>query len=160
MISDRLTPSGRALAFACFVFFFAPAFTLAVKEWRTVYEWTLPVTRWVDFSAIEIPDYAVGEDPMMENHRAVYKPILVDYAVEITNAETGEEVCQGGGKGIQMQPTETDTWKGAMSRFIQNKCHTKLPPGRYFAEMLLCFYTPAGVERCLPKTSNTFEVLP
>lgn len=160
MISSKLTPPARAVFFGLFVFFFAPAFTLAVKEWQAVYEWSLPVERWVDFKRIEIPDFKAGADPLMENHRTVSKSVLVDYKVELTDAETRVEVCQGGGDRIQMQPTRDDVWRGRVRNFLQSDCHTRLRPGRYFAEMTLCFQTPSGVERCLSRKSNTFEVTP
>lgn len=125
---------------------------------RTYYENFIPSIL-VYEATLLVPDFKTGEDTIIQYNREINANFIAQYYVEVKNALTGENVCEGSGSASYtiedvLTPPILFSW------YVNSDCVTKIPEGQYFVEAVHIIEQEHENSIHVTTISNIFNVTP
>lgn len=122
---------------------------------------TMPVTH-IFQADVFVPDFIVGEDPLITYESTKFQTFSGDFDVEIKNSN-GMPICRGQGRNITYTPDDTVPSDATLSWFMWNQhppdCAVeRLHPGRYFLDVTYTIRVEGYPIRYYRIKSNVFNV--
>lgn len=129
-------------------------------QWR--YRANVPADNWFSVYAITVPNFKVGENPIITFDRRIKEPFLGFWVIEVERAEeNGRFLAECSGSGINSYqvvdylPKNSVTWDW----FIGKRCDT-LPVGEYRLRGSWTMKRDDWPEKVVVAYSNLFKVTP
>lgn len=125
---------------------------------KRIYRNSINASEWMTYENVQVPDFHVGENPMVYATRKVTRDLTGRYLVDVYRVNGGQ-VCTGSGEA-QYTMKEDMNIEMPLSVYVNNP-QCELPVGEYFLSLAIIVRDDEGEP---PKTvravSNEFRVLP
>jgi hypothetical protein len=114
----------------------------------------LPLSEWVKVEKMEIPDFKVGDNPLIVFPVEIKKDLTMSWKSRVLSTiYAGQAVCEAGDT-IKLKAGYEENYKRIGD--ISGGC--KLTPGQYYLTYEMSMDKPGYGHKSIKKTSNIFEV--
>ena len=119
-----------------------------------------PITNWFTLNQVNVPDFYVGEDPVIAYDRLIFKDFSADITVELhaVDSESTRLICVGHKKQKYTVKTGFDVTGITLSWFMNTRCD-QIKVGNYRLIAYWKIHRPGYKDITVKTLSNIFRVL-